>query len=100
MKNLIKSLLVFAGIALGTETYAQAGMNQTNTADSTTNRSKGKMQNNQMHSDTTMHRNTMDRQRSDSMQMNDGRRNPSNMPQDTSRNRNRNDKMMQRDSLK
>ncbi len=89
-----------AGIAFSSAIYAQAGMNQTNSVDSTTNRSKNKMQNNQTHADSSMHRNTIDRQHSDSMQINDRRRNPSTMPQDSSRNRNQNDRMMQRDSLK
>lgn len=100
MKNLIKSLLIVAGIAFGSTAYAQAGMDQTAAADSSMNKTKGKMQNNQMHSDTTMHKNNMDRHRSDSIQMNDRRRNPSTMPQDSTRNRNQNDRMMQRDSVK
>lgn len=100
MKNLIKSILVVTGIAFCSTIYAQTGMNQTTTADSSMNRSKGKMQNNQIHSDSTMHKNKSDRQLTDSMQMNDRRRNPSTMPQDSSRNRNQNDRMMQRDSVK
>ncbi len=100
MKNLIKSILVIAGLAFSSASFAQTGMDHSTTADSTGNRNKSKMQDNRMHSDSTMHKNKMNPNRTDSTQMKDRRRTPSTMPQDSMRNRNQNDRMMQRDSVK
>ena len=88
MKNLIKSILVIAGLTFSSASFAQTGMDHSTTADSTGNRNKSKMQD------------KMNPNRTDSTQMKDRRRTPSTMPQDSMRNRNQNDRMMQRDSVK
>ena len=94
MKNLIKPILLVLGVIFGSASFAQTS------PDSTHKGKTGKNYNEQTYPDSTVRKKSnMDMNRSDSTRMNDRRKNPSNMPSDSTRTRMQNDKMMLRDSV-